>query len=97
MKEINDADPTVTNLTGISWNSTIYTSCSDLTQSDDDQAIARAEAEYERKTKEISDKDQKYQNKIKILETEHSALQTEYELVQSAMNKNIERSFKVFS
>ena len=95
--KINESDPTVTDLTGISWNSTIYTSCSDLTQSDDDQAIARAEAEYERKTKEISDKDQKYQNKIKILETEHSALQTEYESVQSAMNKNIERSFKVFS
>lgn len=95
--KINEADPIITDLTGISWNSTIYTSCTDFTQSDDDQAIARAEAEYERKTKEISDKDQKYQNKIKILETEHSALQTEYESVQNAMNKNIERSFKVFS
>lgn len=95
--KINEADPTITDLTGISWNSTIYTSCTDFTQSDDDQTIARAEAEYERKTKEISDKDQKYQNKIKILETEHSALQTEYESVQNAMNKNIERSFKVFS
>lgn len=95
--KINENNPTVSNLTGISWSSTIYTSCTDFTQSDDDQAIARAEAEYERKTKEISDKDQKYQNKIKLLETEHSSLQTEYESVQSAMNKNIERSFKVFS
>lgn len=95
--KINESDPTITDLTGISWVSTIYTSCTDFTQSDDDQAISRAEAEYERKTKEISDKDQKYQNKIKILETEHSALQTEYESVQNAMNKNIDRSFKVFS
>lgn len=95
--KINEDNPTVSDLTGITWSSTIYTSCTDFTQSDDDQAISRAEAEYERKTKEISDKDQKYQNKIKLLETEHSSLQTEYESVQNAMNKNIERSFKVFS
>lgn len=95
--KINEDNPAITNLTGISWESKIYSSCSDITQSDDDQAIAKAEAEYEKKTQEISAKDEKYQNKIKNLETEHSALQTEYESVQSAMNKNIERSFKVFS
>lgn len=90
-------DPTVVNLNGINWNAVIYSSCSDITQKDDDQAIARAEAEYQQKTEEINAKDEKYQNKIKTLDTEHTALQTEYESVQSAMNKNIERSFKAFS
>lgn len=90
-------NPTVVNLKGISWNTKIYSSCSEITQKDDAQAIARAEAEYERKNKEISDKDQQYQNKIKLLDTQHTALQTEYESVKSAMSKNIDRSFKTFS
>lgn len=90
-------NPTVMNLKGISWNTKIYSSCSEVVQKDDDQAIARAEAEYERKNKEISDKDQQYQNKIKLLDTQHTALQTEYESVKSAMSKNIDRSFKTFS
>jgi hypothetical protein len=84
-------------LKGISWDSKGYSSCSDITEQDDDKAIAKAEAEYERKTAEISAKDTKYQNKIKTLDTEHSALQTEYESVKSAMEKNISRSFKTFS
>ncbi|MBD5402933.1 hypothetical protein HDR58_09080 [bacterium] len=89
--------PTIVNLKGISWTPKIFSACNDITRKDDDQAIARAEAEYTRKTEEINAKDEKYQNKIKMLDTEHTALQTEYESVQSAMNKNIERSFKAFS
>ena len=46
---------------------------------------------------EYSSIDKKYENKIKTLDTEHNSLQTEYESVQSAMNKNVERSFKTFS
>lgn len=93
----DEYNPTSVILKGISWNSTIYSSCTDFTQSDDDAAIAKAEAEYQKKNNEINAKDQKYENKIKTLDTEHTALQTEYESVQSAMNKNIERSFKAFS
>jgi len=95
---IPDSDkPLTVQLKGISWNSIIYTSCTDFTQADDDTAIAKAEAEYNKKNNEINAKDKKYENKIKALDTEHNALQTEYESVQSAMNKNIERSFKAFS
>lgn len=90
-------NPTVYNLKGISWKATLFSSCSDLTQKDDDQAIARAEAEYERKTQEINAKDEKYQAKIKNLDTEHTALQTEYDSIKSALSKNIDRSFKTFS
>jgi hypothetical protein len=95
---IPDMDnPTVVNLKGISWDTTSYSTCVDFTEQDDDVAIAKAEAEYERKNTEISNKDKKYENRIKTLDTEHNTLQTEYESVQSAMNKNIERSFKAFS
>lgn len=84
-------------LKGITWTSTTYSSCIDFTEQDNDKAIARAEAEYERKNKEISAKDQTYTNKIKALDTEHTALQTEYESVKSAMDKNISRSYKTFN
>lgn len=93
----DENNPTSVLLQGISWKSTVYSSCSDFTEMDDDNAIAKAEAEYQKKNNEINAKDQKYENKIKTLDTEHTALQTEYESVQSAMNKNIERSFKAFS
>lgn len=93
----DESNPTVYNISGINWKSTVYSSCSDFTLKDDDQAISKAEAEYERKTQEINAKDEKYQAKIKNLDTEHTALQTEYESIKSALDKNISRSFKTFS
>lgn len=96
--QIKDLDnPLVFTLKGISWKSAVYSSCADFTQSDNQAAITRAEAEYARKTKEIEAKDTKYQNQIKALDTEHTTLQTEYEAVQTAMSKNIDRSFKTFN
>lgn len=94
----NDPDnPFNVTLKGISWTSAIYSNCSDFTQADNDSAVAKAEAEYTRKTNEIDAKDTKYENKIKTLDTEHNTLQTEYEAVQTAMSKNIDRSFKTFN
>lgn len=90
-------NPFSVTLRGISWTPTEYGSCSDFIEKDDDSAIAKAEAAYQRKNNEITAKDTKYQNKIKTLDTEHNALQTQYESVQSAMNKNIERSYKTFN
>ncbi len=84
-------------LNGIKWESKTHTSCQDITQQDNDTAIARAEADYERKNQEISAKDLKYQNKIKLLDTEHTTLEKEYESVKSALDKNVGRSFKTFN
>lgn len=84
-------------LNGIKWESKIHTSCQDITQQNNDAAIARAEADYERKNREISAKDLKYQNKIKLLDTEHTTLEKEYESVKSALDKNVGRSFKTFN
>ena len=96
-KTISDTNnPILFNLNGITWTSKIFSSCSDIVQGDNDQAIAKAEAEYKRKTAEITAKDEKYQRKISLLDSEHNALQQEYESVKNAMSKNIERSFKAF-
>ena len=79
------------------WTATTYGSCSDIAEVEDEVAIARAEAEYTKKLNEIEAKDKKYDNDLKKLDTEHNALQTEYDSVKSVIEKNVERSFKAFS
>ena len=86
-----------TGLDFTTWKTKVYTTCQDIMFVDDEVAIAKAEAEYTKKLKEIEAKDKKYDNDIKKLDTEHNALQTEYESVKSVVDKNIERSFKAFS
>lgn len=90
------ANPFKFNLNGISWKGQIYSSISDIVESNNDKAVAQAEAEYQRRTAEINAKDEKYQRKISLLDSEHNAIQTEYNSVKSAMDKNMERSFKAF-
>ena len=79
------------------WVSIQYSNCADLYEETDDVAIAKAEAEYQRKTTEIQAKDKKYDTDLKKLDTEHNALQTEYDSIKSVIEKNVERSFKAFS
>lgn len=86
-----------TGLSTTQWMATAYSSCTDITETEDDVAIAKAEAEYNKKLREIEAKDKKYDNDIKKLDTEHNALQTEYESVKGVIEKNTERSFKAFS
>lgn len=95
--QYTDEDELGSGLKNAKWESTTYNSCSDISTVDDEIAVAKAEAEYQRKLSEIESKDKKYDNDIKKLDTEHNALQTEYESVKSVVDKNIERSFKAFS
>ena len=63
----------------------------------DKTALAKAEAEYEHKTKQIDQKDKKYDNDLSKLETERTALTTEYDSVKKVISDNIERTFGIFS
>ena len=63
----------------------------------DKSAYAKAEAEYEHKTREINQKDKKFDMELSKLETERSALTTEYESVKKVTKDNIERTFGIFS
>ena len=79
------------------WTSMTYTSCSDITEVADDVAVARAEAEYQQAMNSIENKDKRYDMELKNIDTEHNSLQTEYDSVKSVIDKNIERSFKIYS
>lgn len=79
------------------WVSTMYTSCSDITEDTVDLAITLAEAEYTRETQKIQAKDKRYDLELKNIDTEHNSLQTEYDSIKSVIDKNVERNFKIFS
>lgn len=62
----------------------------------DEEAIARAEAVYDEKKAEIDYKEQRLDLNMKNLDTERAAVDTELDSVKKIIDKNIERSFKMF-
>ena len=63
----------------------------------DSRELKKAEAEYENAMKKISRQDKQYDMELNRLETERSALTTEYDSVKKVISDNIERSFGIFS
>lgn len=68
-----------------------------LTSTTDDTNTAKAEAEYEATTAKIETKDKRFDMELSSIDTEHTAIQTEVDSVKKIIDKNIERSFKVFN
>lgn len=85
-----------TNKSGAFTASTDYDITSTDTNIFDTSDDKAAEAEYEAKTTEIATKDKMFDLSLRQIDTEHSALQTEYDSVKKVQDKNIERSFKIF-
>lgn len=81
----------------INWQGIEYSSTSDIIEVEDSDKIALAEAEYEKTVKEIQREDKKFDQKIRKLDSEHSALEKELESIKGVMDKNVERSFAAFS
>lgn len=79
------------------WNTLIYSSCSDITEQTDNVAITIAEAEYNSAMNKIENKDKMYDMELKNIDTEHNSLEAEYESIKSAIEKNVERTFKIYS
>lgn len=61
-----------------------------------DTELKKVEIEYDKEMEKIQAQDKQYDMQMKQLDTEHSALQTEYDSVDKVLDKNIERTFKVF-
>ncbi len=74
-------------------NSLDYTNTTEI----DKKALAKAEAEYEHDMKKIDKKDKQYDMELNKLETERTALTTEYDSVKKIIQDNIERTFGIFS
>ena len=98
LERVNFADPTEegTGIRKAQWTSIIYSNALDISEQTDEAAIARAEAKYQQKTREIENKDKQYDSMLKLLDTEHNALQQEYETTKTVISKNTERTIKIY-
>ncbi len=99
LERVNYANPTQkgTGLKYAEWTSIIYTNAIDITEQTDSRAVAKAEAEFNHKQKVIEAKDKQYDSMLKLLDTEHSALEQEYETAKAVVAKNTERTLKIYS
>ncbi len=79
------------------WKTVMYSNVSDITEKTSDAAVTKAEAEYKRAMNKIETKDKQYDLELKNIDTEHNSLQTEYDSIKSAIDKNVERTFKLYS
>jgi len=63
----------------------------------DKTALAKAEAKYEHDMKEVDKKDKRFDLSLSKLETERSALKTQYDTTKKVAGENVERTFKIFT
>lgn len=93
--KVNNANGDVTfNTTSPSESAVIsYTE----TTSIDKKELAKAEAKYNQTLNAINKKDKQYDLTLNKLETERTALKTEYDSVKKITEENIERTFGIFS
>lgn len=67
-----------------------------LVEETDDRDVAKAEAEYKVTMSRIETKEKQIDNQMKQIDTEHTATQTEMESLSKVINKNIDRTLKMF-
>jgi len=68
-----------------------------ICEKEDKSAIAIAEHEYQTSMDRLESQDKQFDMQLNKLETEHTALQTEYESVAKVISKNVEKSFNTFN
>lgn len=76
----------------VSWTS----GDNNIQEVNDDKQTAKAEAKYEATMADIQSKDKRFDLQLKQVDTEHQAAQTEIDSVKKIIDKNIDRSFKIF-
>ena len=74
-----------------------YTQTGHIAEVTDDDTIAQAEAEYNVQKSKLSYKEETLELKMKNIDTELSALSTEYDTVKNLISKNVEKVFTMFS
>lgn len=77
--------------------STSIDSDSSIQEVEDEREIARIERDYQNQLADLEAKDNRFDLELRKLDTEHSALQTEYDAVKTVIDKNVEKSFTIFS
>ena len=68
-----------------------------ITEKEDSAAMAIAEQVYQTQMDNLESQDKQFDLQLNKLESEHNALQTEYDSVKSVISKNVEKSFNIFN
>lgn len=68
-----------------------------ITEREDSSAIKIAEQVYKKHMDKIESQDKQFDLELTKLESEHNALQTEYESVKKVISTNVEKSFNTFN
>ena len=68
-----------------------------IAQKEDSSAMVIAEQVYQNAMDKIEHQDKQFDLQLNKLESEHSALSTEYDSVKNIIKKNVEKSFNVFN
>lgn len=99
IERVEFADPNEINtgLRKVKWNSIIYTNAADIGTQQNQKLASQSEADFNRKQKMLNAKDKQYDSILKLLDTEHSALEQEYESAKAVITKNTERTLKIYS
>lgn len=82
--------------TGAYVNTSWLTGDNSLQMQSDDNDMAKAEADYQTTMASIETKDKRFDLQLNQINTEHNAIQTEVDSVKKVIDKNIEKSFKIF-
>ena len=80
-----------------SWKSTPWQGLSIIQDSYDTSDDAQAESDYEAKTAALKCQDQMLDMEIKQIETQHKAVETEWDSVKKIIEGNIDKTFKIFA
>ena len=68
-----------------------------ITEKEDSSAMAIAEQVYQSAMDNIESQEKQYDLELNRLESEHNALQTEYDSVKGVISKNVEKTFNIFN
>ncbi len=77
--------------------STTIDSDESITEKEDSSAMVIAEQVYQSQMDQIESQDKQYDLQLNKLESEHTALQTEYDAVKKVISGNVEKSFNIFN
>ena len=77
--------------------STSISEDTNIQEVEDEREIAIIEQKYKNDLQKVEQLDNKYDLELQKLDSEHNALQTEYDSVKNVIEKNVEKTFNIFS
>lgn len=84
-------------ITTCTYESVAWSGVSSINDAYDTSDDAAAEADYEAKSLVLSNQDKMLDLELQQIETQHKAIETEYDSVKKVIENNIKVSFKIFS